>query len=324
MKSRQSWQSNTNKEILKCRATLLRSIREFFYQNNTLEVDTPTLSMSTTPDPNIDSFITSYHSKQYYLHTSPEFPMKRLLASGSGAIYQICKVFRHGEAGNHHNPEFTMLEWYQPDMTYHALMKQLDELLRILLKERLTLNDTLNISYQNLFDKYLKINPHVCSKQELLNLIQQHKINLNDASNNFTRDALLDVLVTHIIQPSLPKNTPIFVFDYPKTQAALAEIREGEECVAERFELYLNGLELANGYQELLDADEMQSRFEKENQQREAENIPTIPLDNHLIAAQRAGMPMVSGVAVGIDRLLMLVTGAESIQEVIAFSFDKA
>ena len=319
-----SWQAGANKDILICRANLLRCIREFFFQINTLEVDTPALSLSTTPDPNIDSFTSQYFSQQYYLHTSPEFPMKRLLASGSGPIYQICKVFRHGEAGKHHNPEFTMLEWYQPGMTYHALMKQIDELLRLVLKDTLPLNDTVSIRYKDLFEQQFAINPLTCSKKDLFAAVEQHNINLHDSANNIGRDTLLDVLVTHIIQPSLPDNTPIFVYDYPESQAALAVIRREDEPVAERFELYLNGLELANGYQELLDANEMQLRFENENRQREEKGIPTIPLDEHLLNALHAGLPMMSGVAVGFDRLLMLATGEQDIRNVMAFSFDNA
>ncbi len=318
------WKPNTTLEILKCRAALLNSARHFFQKKNTLEVDTPTLSLSTTPDPNIESFTTQYHHQQYYLHTSPEFPMKRLLASGSGAIYQICKVFRQGEAGRNHNPEFTMIEWYQPGLNYRELMQQLDELVRLLLKDKLNLDETLYFSYQEVFEKYVDLNPHNANKEKLLTCIQQHAIKLYHSTNNLSNDALLDLLLTHIIQPNLPNNVPVFIYDYPTSQAALAKIRQGVINVAERFELYINGIELANGYQELLDADEQQQRFEKENRVRQQAGQQTIPLDANLITALESGLPMVSGVALGFDRLVMLAVGVESISDVIAFAIDKA
>lgn len=318
------WKPNTTLEILKCRAALLDTVREFFQQINTLEVDTPALSLSTTPDPNIESFTTQYNGQQYYLHTSPEFPMKRLLASGSGAIYQICKVFRQGEAGRNHNPEFTMIEWYQPGMSYHQLMRQLDKLVRRLLKDKLNLKASQFFTYTEIFEKHIGINPLLATKDELLAVISKHNIQLYDSTNHLTKDALLDLLMTHLVQPNLPDNVPVFIYDYPETQAALAQIKKAEVNVAERFELYLNGTELANGYQELLDASEQQRRFENENKAREQSGLQLVPVDRNLIAALASGMPVVAGVALGFDRLLMLATGMRSVSDVISFSIDKA
>lgn len=317
-----NWQPNTSLEILKCRAKLLNIARQFFQGKHFLEVDTPCLSQSTTPDPNIESFTTLHNQQQYYLHTSPEFPMKRLLASGSGAIYQICKVFRQGEAGRNHNPEFTMIEWYQPDMHYRDLMEQLDGFVRLLLKDNLILNETVLLTYAEAFKQYAGLNPFTASSMQLQNIIAENNIQLHQQT--LTHDAYLDLIMSLIVQPKLPQNKPVFIYDYPETQAALANIRKAKTNVAERFEIFINGVELANGYQELLDANEQQQRFETENRAREQAGLPSIPIDVNLISALEAGMPMVSGVALGFDRLLMLATGSKSINEVIAFSFDKA
>ena len=320
-----NWQPNISLEILKARADLLRLVRVFFQKINCLEVETPTLSGSTTPDPNIESFSTRQHQQTYYLHTSPEFPMKRLLAAGSGAIYQICKVFRQGEAGRYHNPEFTMLEWYQPGLNYHALMQQVDELIACLLNDVCSLENTIYISYKDAFEKYVQVNPFATTNNELLAALRKHRIELYNNEPSLDKDALLDLIISQLIQTQLPANTPVFIYDYPASQAALAKIRQQDSYqVAERFELFINGVELANGYQELLDASEQQQRFEAENKKRAAAGLMTIPIDQRLIAALAAGIPMVSGVAMGFDRLLMLAMQKESINEVIAFTIDKA
>jgi len=316
------WKPNTSLEILKCRAELLNTARDFFRKKNILEVDTPTLSQSTTPDPNIESFTSQYNNQQYFLHTSPEFPMKRLLAAGLGAIYQICKVFRQGEAGQNHNPEFTMAEWYQPEMHYRDLMHQVDDFVRGLLKDKIQLNDSITLTYKQAFEQFVELNPFTASIEQLVNVVEKNNIQLH-TSEVLTKDVYLDLIMSCVIQPKLPKNKPVFVYDYPATQAALANIRKVDD-VAERFELFINGLELANGYQELLDAAEQQQRFENENKLRLNAEQLIIPIDNNLISALHQGMPMVSGVAIGLDRVLMLAAGENSIQSVIAFTIDKA
>ena len=319
-----SWQPNVNIETLKLRAALLNIARHFFQSNDFIEVDTPSLSQSTTPDPNIESFSTQFNNTRYYLHTSPEFPMKRLLAAGSGAIFQICKVFRQGEAGRNHNPEFTMIEWYQPGINYRELMLQVDTLVRRLLKDKLELNETISFSYTEIFEKIVNVNPLLASKEELHAVIKANNIQLYDADIKLSKDALLDLIISYVIQPNLPKDAPIFIYDYPASQAALASIRKDKVDIAERFELYINGIELANGYQELLDAREQQQRFEKENAARENNGLQTIPIDRNLISALESGLPMVAGVALGLDRVLMLAAGVDSISDVIAFTIDKA
>ena len=319
-----SWQPNTTLETLKSRAELVDRARNFFKKNNTLETDTPSLSQSTTPDPNIESFITHYNNQNYYLQSSPEFPMKRLLAAGSGAIYQICKVFRQAEAGRNHNPEFTMIEWYQPEMQYHQLMQQVDDLVRCLLQDKLTLKETQFFSYKDIFLNVVGINPHTANENDLYELIEKNKIQLYQSDTSLNKDALLDLIMTHLVQHALPKDAPVFIYDYPETQAALANIRKENINLAERFELYINGIELANGYQELLNAEEQQQRFENENLTRANSGMELIPIDSNLIAALKHGLPMVSGVALGLDRVLMLATGVTSINDVIAFTIDKA
>jgi len=318
------WHPNATLEIINLRAELLNKARQFFQSNNYLEVETPFLSRSTTPDPNIESFITEFNQVQYYLHTSPEFPMKRLLASGSGAIYQICKVFRQGELGKNHNPEFTMIEWYQPQLDYHGLMQQLDKLVRVLLQDKIALKETVLYSYRQVFKDYLALDPFVDEKEQLLAIIQQNNIQLYGNGADLTKDALLDLLMTHLIQPRLPEACPVFIYDYPASQAALANIRKDNVAVAERFELFINSMELANGYQELLDADEQQRRFESENKIRSQSGQQQIPIDKNLIAALNAGMPMTAGVALGFDRLIMLAAGVDSISDILAFDIDGA
>jgi len=319
-----NWKPNTTLETLKLRAELLNSARNFFQSLDFIEVDTPSLSQSTTPDPNIESFSTQFNNTRYYLQTSPEFPMKRLLASGAGAIYQICKVFRQGEAGRNHNPEFTMIEWYQPDMEYQQLMRQVDTLVRCLLKDKLALNETVFFSYREVFENIVGINPLHTTEAELQSVVEANNIQLYNTDTKLSKDALLDLIITHVIQARLPKNAPVFIYDYPASQAALANIKKNDVDIAERFELYINGIELANGYQELRNANEQQQRFEKENSLRELAELQTVPLDTNLIAALESGLPMVSGVAVGFDRVLMLAAGADSLREVIAFTIDNA
>ncbi len=316
------WKPNTTLETLKCRAKLLAIARQFFHDNNYLEVDTPSLSQSTTPDPNIESFVTEFNNTRYFLHTSPEFSMKRLLAAGSGAIYQICKVFRQGEAGRNHNPEFTLIEWYQPGMHYRALIEQVDKLVRLLLKDNLPLNETVLLTYRQAFEQFAGFNPLTASTEQLQTILSENKIQLQQQT--LTQNAYLDLIMSIIVQPNLPKDKPVFIYDYPASQAALANIRKDKTHVAERFELFINGIELANGYQELLDAREQQQRFENENKQRLAAGQQTIPTDAHLIAALQQGLPMVSGVALGFERILMLATDKNSIWDVIAFTADKA
>jgi len=264
------WQPSASMEVLRTRARMLAQIRTFFQDKLVWEVDTPILSQSTTCDPFIDSFDCQNHAQKYYLHTSPELPMKRLLAAGSGAIYQICKVFRQGESGPKHNPEFSLLEWYQPGYDYRQLMQEVDELLSLLLFDFLA-KETEYWTYQECFERTLSLNPHTATIDELYQAAEKYALH-QVLSREDDKDRWLDLLMSHIIEPTLGGNKEYpaicFVYDYPASQAALARVEKNNagQPVAKRFEAYIAGMELANGFYELKDVAEQQRRFEAENQ----------------------------------------------------------
>ena len=317
-----AWQPTTSLIKRQLRAKLLAEIRQFFAKRNILEVETPLLSQHTVTDVHIQSFATTYlngsESQFYYLQTSPEYAMKRLLASGSGPIYQICKAFRNGESGRQHNPEFTLLEWYRPDFTHHNLMDEMDEFLQTTINA----NKAKRITYENLFLDELNINPFFCAINDLQSLTQQ--LNFKQAHTINDKDTLLQLLFTHIIEPKIGFNAPLFVYNFPPTQAALAKIQVDDKPVAERFELYINGIELANGFHELTQADEQLQRFTNDQHQRKQRRIPIPKVDERLIAALEHGLPACAGVALGIDRLLMIKTKASNISEIINFPWEIA
>jgi lysyl-tRNA synthetase class 2 len=305
---------------LRQRAQLLAKIRDFFNQHGVLEVETPLLSHSSITDPNLHSFMTQYgmsrkQSDILYLQTSPEFAMKRLLALGCGSIYQICKAFRNNEYGHQHNPEFTILEWYQVGFDHHKLMNEMDEFLHFILDSA----PAEKLSYHQVFEKYLKLNPHTSSINEL------QKCALKNGLNNISeldRDGWLNILLTHFIEPYLGNNRPTFIYDFPASQAALAMISQSSPGVAERFEVYINGIEIANGFHELTDAKEQRQRFLTDLQKRRELNLPEIPIDENFLIALDGNFPNCAGVAVGVDRLLMLLMGTKSIRDVISFPID--
>lgn len=310
-----SWQPTCNLEALQQRAKLLQSIREFFAAKQVMEVETPTLSTTTIPDPHIASLTTAIFDQVYYLQTSPEFHMKRLLAAGSGSIYQICKAFRADEIGRFHNPEFTMLEWYRVDFNAEQLLAEIDAFLILLLNAK----PAKYYSYQALFQNFLGIDPLVATAEEL-----QHTATINqiiiqglDLQN---KDAWLNLLMSHCIEPKLNEtNQPYFIYDFPLSQAALAKQSAKDARVAERFEVYMHGIELANGFHELTDAIEQRQRFEDYLSQREKLNLANLPMPESFLAALQHGLPACSGVALGIDRLLMIANHTNTIQQVIAF-----
>lgn len=335
----EQWQPSASLDLIRLRADTLRAIRAFFRKNNVLEVDTPTLSRATVPDPFIESFQTQYipltqtmQSNDFYLHTSPEFPMKRLLAAGSGSIYQISKVFRQGESGKMHNPEFSLLEWYRHGWNHQQLMNEVNQLFRLLLLPHIELDETRYISYEEVFQNRLGINPHTASKKDLLNCAANAGLaNVLDTSEH--RDRFLELLFSHIIEPALGKggngeqsNKPhiCFLYHYPASQASLAKtsIHKGQ-LVAERFEVFIDGMELGNGFHELNDAQEQKQRFVQDNQARKLMRLKEIPMDENFLQAV-AELPDCAGVAVGIERLLMVMTQAQHINDVIAFPFDRA
>jgi lysyl-tRNA synthetase class 2 len=318
------WRPSATSETLIIRARLLQRIRAFFQARDVLEVETPVLSRAAVTDPHIESFVVRdpQAATPRYLHTSPEFAMKRLLSAGSGPIYQVCKVFRQGEAGRQHNPEFSMLEWYRPGFDHLQLMVEVETLLRELLEGYLDLADTLQLSYQEAFQRYAGLDPLSASVAELQLTVQQLGIEVSglDAQH---KDPWLDLLLTHVVEPALPQDRPVFIYDYPASQAALARIRPAEPPLAERFELYLGGMELANGFHELTDAAEQRQRFEADLIHRVEAGLPTMPIDECFLAALAAGLPPSAGVALGLDRLVMLASGVKSISEVLTFDDER-
>ena len=319
--STMNWRPSASLNVIKKRADLLQQVRAFFHAREVMEVDTPSLSLAGNTEPNIENFTVQTGKDTYYLHTSPEFPMKRLLAAGSGSIYQICKVFRQEEAGRYHNPEFSMLEWYRVGFDHNELMDEVEELLKVVLTD-VGIKESRRMSYQQSFIDHAEFDPLEISNEELvvhaarLGFEEVQGLTVND------RDAWLELLFDQIVAKKLAKNTIMFIYDYPESQAALARIRK-EEGVAERFEVYINGIELANGFHELTDAKEQRQRFEQENAIRVAQGSQEIPMDERLLSALEEGLPECAGVALGIDRLLMLKVEASSIEDVINFSFDK-
>ncbi|MBO3670767.1 EF-P lysine aminoacylase GenX [Acinetobacter soli] len=313
-------------EALKARAQLYRTIREFFAQRDVMEVETPIVSQAGVTDVHLASVQVQRHiegrMQQQYLQTSPEFAMKRLLAAGSGSIYQICKVFRDDEHGRKHNSEFTMLEWYRPGLDLRELMHETAALLNVCLAHRFDEIRPLFLSYKHAFQDRLDINPLQATLAQLKQTAQRVGLTLDLGDD---RLAYMDLLFSHFVEPSLGFDTPIFLTDFPPEMASLAKVRldeDGEE-VAARFEVYIEGLELANAYDELLDTSVLRVRFEADNQERDKLGLQVMPLDENLLAAL-AYMPECSGIALGIDRLLMVATQKLNIEQVIAFPASRA
>ncbi len=306
-----SFSPTANRQVLQARATLYQRIRDFFIQREVLEVETPLLGKATVTDPYIESVPADEHA---WLQTSPEYFMKRLLADGSGDIFQICKAFRKEEIGKRHNVEFTLLEWYRLDFDIWDLMDDMADLIEY----TLGLNHFEHKSYAHIFEEFLGFNPHTIPLSQLIFEAQQQvNIEMPDGS----RDDWLNVLMTHSIEPFLGQEAPVFIYDYPPSQAALAQLMSDEEGqqVAARFELYYQGLELANGYQELTDAEQQKARFHQDNLQRLSLGLQPMPLDHQLLAALASGLPDCAGVALGLDRLLMLQLEKDNIEQVLSF-----
>lgn len=297
---------------LQARAALYHNIRDFFYKRGVLEVETPLLCSHGITDVYIQNIAT----QNRFLQTSPEYCMKRLLCKGSGPIFQICKAFRDEEFGTNHNPEFSMLEWYRPGYTHHQLMDELDELVQHLLSTQ----PATKKSYRDIFLEFINTDPLTCELGTLHDIIKQHDLLQNVA--DIDHDTALQVILGDLIEPKIGVKNPIFIYDFPASQAALAKIRPDNPPVAERFELYYKGYELANGFHELTDANEQLARFQQDQKKRQALNLPTSEIDHYFIDALKQGMPPTSGVAVGLDRLLMLTTNSNSISDVLSFDWE--
>ncbi|MCF6767913.1 EF-P lysine aminoacylase GenX [Thiotrichales bacterium 19S11-10] len=310
-----SWQPITTVEMLQFRALILKKVRAFFEQREVLEVETPLLMPSPVTDPFIETFNFDTLYGRGYLQSSPEYAMKRLLAFGSGSIYQICKAFRSEEISPKHNPEFTMLEWYRVDFDHFQLMAEIKNLMKVLLPS-IKIKE---VTYQALFEKYLGINPHIVGLDELLKLVDQH-IGKIYGMESVTKYHALELLFSYQIEPFLEKNIFYFIYHYTEAQKALARMIETDQGeVAARFECYYQGLELANGYCELRDFNEQKRRFEADLKVRDLERKEAVPIDQAFLAALAYGLPRCSGVALGFDRLLMALSQSSTIEEVIAF-----
>lgn len=310
-----AWQPAASLQNLRLRAKVLAQIRQFFAERQVMEVETPVLGQFTITDRHITSLpVAVTGGDNFYLQTSPEYAMKRLLAAGTGCIYQICKAFRAAETGQRHNPEFTMLEWYRLEFDHHQLMDEMDELLKLILNTP----TAQRVTYAELFQRYLNLDIHVCEDHVLHSRIRDAGW-MQESAEQLDRDTCLQLLMSHAIEPHLGVDAPLFVTDFPRTQAALARLSQTTPIVAERFELYIHGIEIANGFHELSDPIEQEQRFLQDQQQRQ-QNGESIPMmDPRLLAALKHGLPHCSGVALGVDRLIMLAARANHIDEIIAF-----
>lgn len=304
------WQPGISIANLKLREKIIRQIREFFYARGVLEVETPLMCEATVTDPYIHSFKVE---DEFYLQTSPEYAMKRLLVAGSGSIFQLCKAFRKEESGRYHLREFLMLEWYRIGFDHHQLMDEVSELLHLVLGD---LNEK-RFSYAELFQTFLSINPHRASLPELQAVVQRELADRIDPNLLETCDLCLQFLMSDVIEPRFADMGIVFVYDYPTTQAALARIRDEDPPVAERCEVYVHGIELGNGFHELANAGEQRKRFERDLNARRAISVEQTPIDEKLLAALECGLPNCAGIAIGVDRLVMLALGIAHITEAV-------
>ncbi len=319
-----AWQPSASLKLLQERASLLSEIRSFFAHRGVLEVETPVLSSSANPDAAIEPMLSgfrlpgSHQSDSLYLQTSPEFPMKRLLAAGSGSIFQICRAFRNGECGRLHNPEFTLLEWYRIDYDHFQLMEEVDALLIQLLPGCAAAQ---RLRYADLFLIHTGLDLFTATDAQLQERAEAAGVVIPESVQS---EWLVEILFELCVGPWLQQQKGVIVYDYPAAQASLSQLSALDPRVAERFEYFFEGVELANGFHELADADEQRRRFEAENLKRQRAGDEQLPLDERFLQALEHGLPECSGVALGVDRLLMLRCGVGYISEVLAFPFDRA
>ncbi|MDH5694163.1 MAG: EF-P lysine aminoacylase EpmA [Gammaproteobacteria bacterium] len=318
-----AWRPTASLETLQSRASLLRQIREFFHQRGVLEVETPALSLSANTDPHIESVEAALNlgcrnKETVYLHTSPEFAMKRLLAAGSGDIYQLCKVYRDEERGKNHQPEFTMLEWYRVGMSYLELMSEVERLVSTCFSG-LKQSEILTVS--DAFQNYCELDIFTAKSRDLKRVYEQKTDTEIRGLDPDDWDAHFGLLLDQVIEPELAQFPLAFLHQFPPSQASLAMVEQRNgHAVALRFECFINGMEIANGFQELTDAKEQGHRFERDNQRRRRSGRKALPIDQKLLGALQAGLPSCSGVALGVDRLLMQILGKDEISKVLSFS----
>jgi lysyl-tRNA synthetase class 2 len=323
------WQPTASFDALRLRAALNARIRTFFAERGVVEVETPVMSVAGNTEPNIASFSLSFNGRTdgaprtRWLRTSPEYPLKRLLAAGFGDCYELGRVFRDGEAGGRHNPEFTMLEWYRLGWDHRALVEETADVINAALSLVDRQVPLVQVRYRDLYRERLGVDPMTATDSELRDALGEVVID----PQGLTRDDWLDLLMTHRLQPDFRADRMLAIHDYPASQCALARLRDdgdGQPPVAERFELYLGPLELANGYHELRDSVEQGARFERDRQTREHRGDAAPPRDERFLASLAAGLPHCAGVALGIDRLMMAMLGTDRIADVLAFDFAHA
>lgn len=312
------WRPSASLEALHARARLLASIRQFFAARQVLEVETPLLASAGVTDPALKPFCVDTAAGVRFLQTSPEYAMKRLLAAGSGDIYQLAKAFRADEQGARHNPEYTLLEWYRLGFTHHQLIREVAELLLLVLDRP----GWQVWPWEQLFSHVLNLDAANSNVQQLADCATKV---LGHEPPDLDRNGLLDLLMSHAIEPAIAPWGMVFVVDYPASQAALARrFERGGSLWGARFECYVDGIEIANGYWEASDAHDLRTRFSADNQIRVSRGLPEYPLDERLLAAMEAGLPDCAGVALGVDRVLMLQEHSERIDNTLAFAWDRA
>ncbi len=309
---------------------MLAAIRRFFAERGVLEVETPLLCRASGTDPNLGVFSTRFHSPgraeglDLYLQTSPEFAMKRLLAAGSGPIYQICKAFRNEECGRYHNPEFSLLEWYRVGFSLTQLMDEVRCLLSDLCRNLAAIEQFEHISYRQAFERHTGVDPLTASMADFIDCARRYGFPEAVAVCGNEVPVWLDFLFSHLVQQHLGRAGTTCVFHYPACQPSLAKINAQDPRTVERAEVFLEGIELANGFCELTDAAEQAQRFDRDIASRQRRGLPAIEKDRRFLAALEAGLPDCSGVAVGLDRVLMLSMGASAIDGVLAFPLGRA
>lgn len=319
-----AWRPSAEIGVLRRRAAVIAKIRAFFAERGVLEVETPALAAAPVTDVHLHSLNVELEIaggiQRFYLQTSPEFAMKRLLAAGTGAIFQISRCFRADESGRRHNPEFTLLEWYRPGFDHHDLMAEVD----LLLQATLGCASAERLTYREAFERAIGIDPHEATTEDLAATATRLGLEVEGFDHETATDDWLHLLMSHCVEATLGIGRPTLLFDYPASQAALARVQPGPPAIAERFEVYVDGVELANGFHELTDAVEQRRRFDADLAERRHRGLPLVPIDERLLAALAAGLPDCAGVALGVDRLVMLATAAHHIDEVLAFPIASA
>lgn len=315
------WQPCASLDTLRQRALIIDRLRRYFARHKVLEVETPVLSRAASSEVHLQSWqaTAGAHGPRFYLHTSPELFMKRLLAAGSGDVYQICKVFRADEQGRYHNPEFTLLEWYRVGFDMDAMLADVERLLREMLGAHLQA-DTLTLTYRQAFFDTTGIDPFTADARAMQRVFSERT---GQTVQGAVEDDWADLLFGEIVQPGLPRDRVVFVTHFPATQASLARLDPSDPQSALRFEAFFNGVELANGFEELTDPLQQRWRIENEQARRTAAGLPVLPVDERFLAALAAGLPRCSGVALGVDRLIMLSLGLAHISEVLSFDAER-